>query len=442
MDDLLFPCSPSTEGMRGSDPDPAAPRVLRPNRAQLELRPADLDGLLPAEHRARLVWDFVTGSDLGAFYAQIKAVESHAGRPAIDPAILMTLWLYATLDAVGSARALARLCDEHDAYRWICGGVAVNYHTLADFRVAHAERLDDVLTTSVATLMAEGLVSLQRVAQDGVRVRAHAGSGSFRRAARLKALLAQATAQVQALKQELHDDPAATARRTAAARQRAAAARQARVARALARLPGVAERRRKARVEGPPRVSTTDPDAQVMKMADGGFRPAFNSQFSTATDSQIIVGVAVGNHGTDLGQLKPMVDQLWRRYGRRPAQLLVDGGYVALDDLRALAPPGLGCEIYAPPKTPRGHARPADRRARERDVTAAWRVRMATPAAQEVYRQRAATAECVNALARNRGLRQFVVRGLRKVQASLLWFALAHNVLRAVTLRQRAVATA
>jgi transposase len=440
MNDTLFPLPPL--GDVPADSRPAEPRVLRPNRTQLELRPADLDGLLPADHRARVVWDFVAGSDLGPFYAQIKAVESHAGRPAIDPAILMTLWLYATLEGVGSARALARLCEAHDAYRWICGGVSVNYHTLAEFRVAHGELLDHVLTTSVATLMAEGLVSLQRVAQDGVRVRAHAAGKSFRRAARLRALLDAATAQVQALKQELHDDPAATARRTTAARQRAAVERQARVARALARLPELAARRRKARVDGPPRVSTTDPDAQVMKMADGGFRPAFNSQFSTATDSQVIVGVSVGNSGTDLGQLKPMVDQLWHRYGRRPAQLLVDGGYVALDDLRALAPPELGCEVYAPPKRGRGHARPADRRARERDLTAAWRARMATPAAHAVYRQRAATAECVNALARNRGLRQFAVRGLRKAKATLLWFALAHNVLRAAALRPRAFAPA
>src|SRR6266540_1920479 len=178
MSDTLFPLPEATPG-RG-DAGSAPPRVLRPNRQQLELRPADLEGLLPAEHRARVVWQFVEGLDLGPLYAQVQAVEGHAGRPAIDPAILMALWLYATLEGVGSARAVARLCEEHDAYRWICGGVAVNYHTLADFRVDPGEVLDELLSTSVAALMAEGLVDLQRVAHDGVKVRASAGAGSFR----------------------------------------------------------------------------------------------------------------------------------------------------------------------------------------------------------------------------------------------------------------------
>lgn len=416
------------------------PRVQRPNRNQLELRPVDLEGLLPADHRARVVWEFVEGLDRQVLYERIKAVDGHAGRPAIDPTILMTLWLYATLEGVGSARALARLCDEHDAYRWICGGVSVNYHTLADFRVADADSLDTLLTTSVATLMAEGLVTLQRVAQDGVRVRASAGAASFRGGERLEQLLAEASTQVEALKREVHDDPSATARRTAAARQRAAVERQQRVARALAQLPEVTARRQKAGVKGPSRVSTTDPEARVMKMADGGFRPAFNGQFSTATASQVIVGVEGLNAGTDLGQLGPMVEQLQQRYGQRPAEMLVDGGYVALADIRALAPAESGCQVYAPPPAPRGRGRARDWRRRNDEATTAWRTRMATDEAKAIYKERAATAECVNALARNRGLQQFVVRGLRKVKAMLLWFALAHNLMRAVALRQAAAA--
>jgi transposase len=217
-----------------------------------------------------MVWHFVEGLDLGPLYAQVKAVDGHAGRPAIDPAILMALWLYATLEGVGSARALARLCEEPDAYRWLCGGVAVNYHTLADFRVGPGEYLDEVLTTSVAALMAEGLVELQRVAHDGVKVRASAGAGSFRRGARLERLVVEATAQVDALKREVHDDPGASTRRLAAARQRAATERAQRVTRALAQLPAVVARRKKAGLKGPARVSTTDPDARRMTRADGG----------------------------------------------------------------------------------------------------------------------------------------------------------------------------
>src|SRR5437773_318546 len=163
MNDTLFPL-PEPNEMPEETPC-ALPRVQRPNRTQLAWRPTDLETLLPADHRARVVWAFVEGLDLTAFYQAIKAVEGGAGRPPIDPAILMALWLYATLEGVGSARAVARLCEEHDAYRWLCGGVTVNYHTLADFRVGPPERLDGLLTTSVATLCAEGLVDLTRVAQ-------------------------------------------------------------------------------------------------------------------------------------------------------------------------------------------------------------------------------------------------------------------------------------
>jgi transposase/IS5 family transposase len=414
----------------------AAPRVLRPNRAQLELRPVDLDGLLPADHRARLVWEFVEGLDLTPLYQRVRAVEGHVGRPAIDPAILTALWLYATLEGVGSARALARLCEEHDAYRWMCGGVSVNYHTLADFRVAHDEVLDGLLTTSVAALLAEGVVTLTQVAHDGMRVRASAGAASFRRGERLEQVLAEATAQVEGLKREVHEDPAATTRRQAAARERAVRERRERVARALAEVPAVAARRKKAGVAGPARVSTTDPEARVMKMADGGFRPAFNAQLTTDTASQVVVAVGVTNAGSDFGQLTPMVEQVERRYGRGPRAVLADGGYVALDDVRKLAGPPWGCAVYAPPPTPRGPRRVDEPEERDDDVVRAWRARMATPAAKEVYKARAATSECVNALARNRGLQRFLVRGLNKARAVLLWFALAHNLLRAATLRR------
>lgn len=434
MNDTLFPLPDANEphGEAGN----AEPRVQRPNRTQLELRPVDLEARLAADHRARVVWEFVEGLDLSPLYQAIKAVEGHAGRPPIDPAILMALWLYATLEGVGSARALARLCEEHDAYRWICGGVSVNYHTLADFRVDPAEVLDRLLTTSVAALVAEGLVELTRVAQDGVKIRASAGGASFRRGERLTQCLAEAAAQVAALREQLEADPAGGSRRAAAAQQRAAEERRQRVAEALAQLPGLEARRRKAGVKGPARLSTTDPEARVMKMADGGFRPAFNAQLMTATQSQVIVGVELTNAGTDQGQLRPMVEQVQRRYGRAPTDVLADGGYVDLDDLRAVAGSDLGCRVYAPPPgsdDPTRAQRPLWRV--DDGLVAEWRQRMGTAAAKAVYRDRAATSECVNALARNRGLRHVVVRGLRKARAVLLWFALAHNLMRAVRLR-------
>jgi len=437
MNDTLF----ELPSPRTPSPQPEVkrePRVQRPNRAQVELRPVDLEGLLPPDHRARIVWEFVEGLDLAPLYAEIKAVEGHAGRPPIDPAILMALWLYATVEGVGSARVVARLCDEHDAYRWLCGGVSVNYHTLADFRVQHVGYLDGALTTSVATLMAEGLVTLTRVAQDGVRVRANAGAASFRRGPRLEACLAEAEAQVAALRQELHDDPAATTRRQAAARQRATDERRQRVAKALEHVPDVAAKK-KATEREQARASTTDPEARVMKMADGGFRPAFNGQFATETATQIIVGVDASNCGSDLGQLAPMVEQLQDRYGRAPAELLVDGGFVKHDDIIAVARPEVGCTVYAPVPAPRDPARdPYQPCPGDPEAIAQWRQRMGTEAAKTIYKERAATSECVNGIARNRGLQRLVVRGLAKVRAVFLWFALAHNLMRGVALRQAA----
>jgi len=442
MSDTLFPPPPGAALERQTESDKAVPRVQRPNRGQLELRSVDLDGLLPEDHQARLVWEFVEGLDLRPLYDGIRAVAGHPGRPPIDPAILMALWLYATLDGVGSARAVERLCEVHDAYRWLCGGVSVNYHTLADFRVGHGDALDRLLTSSVATLRAAGAVDLKRVAQDGLRVRASAGKASFRREERLGRYLAEAEAQVAALRAELAADPGAGARRQQAARQRAAEQRRQRVARALAKLPEVEARRRKAGVKGPARASTTDPDARVMKMADGGFRPAFNVQFAADTTGQAVVGVAVSDAGTDVGQLTPMVKQLQERYGTGPAELLADGGYVDLADIRALAGPDIGCKVYAPPpgaSDPTRAERPLWRV--DDAVIAEWRGRMRTPAAQAIYPERAATIECVNAQARNRGLRQVLVRGLAKVRAVVLWFALAHNLSRLMA-RRRAAAVA
>ena len=442
MDELFD--LPPTEAGPAEPEGRARPRLQRPQRDQITLRPSDLESLLPADHRARLVWAFVEGLDLAPLYDRIRAVEGHPGRPPIDPAILVSLWLYATLEGVGSARALERQCAEHDAYRWLCGGVSVNYHTLADFRVDHADVLDELLTRSVAALIVEGHVTLTRVAGDGMRVRASAGAASFRRRDTLAAALAEAETQVAALKAELEDDRGASSRRVAAARERAATERAERVRAALAALPELeAAKQRNGRPAEEARASLTDPDARVMKMADGGYRPAYNAGLATDTASQVIVGLELTNAGSDQGQLSPMIRQLERRYDRAPDAVLVDGGFVNLAEIEALAESACGTTLYAPPPTPRDPTR--DRHVPlpgDAPAVVAWRIRMGTPEAQRIYRERAATAECVNAIARNRGLRHIPVRGLAKARAILLWFALAHNLLRAVVLRAAATATA
>ena len=448
---MLFATLPESAAVNESSASvQGAPRVLLAERNQIELRAVDLDATIPLDHPARNVWAFVEGLDLTALYTAIGSVEGRAGRAAIDPKILQALWLYATVDGVGSAREIERLTEAHDAYRWICGGVNVNHHTLSDFRCARLDLLDDWLTHSVAVLTEQDLVKLERVAQDGMRVRASAGAASFRRRSTLERCLEEARAQVQELKGEIEADPDASNRRRGAARERAAVERQQRVAQALEQLAQVEEQKNKKPVakkeneteqhyakRSEPRASSTDSEARVMKMADGGYRPAYNVQFSTTTDSQIIVGVDVINIGSDQGQLSPMLGQVEQRYDERPAQCLVDGGYARHDDIEDAD--GRGTLVYAPVPKPKDSSRdpyvalPGDSQA-----IAQWRERMGTDAAKEVYKQRAATAECVNAIARGRGLTQFLVRGLSKVKAVALWYAIAHNMMRAVTLVQTA----
>ena len=417
---------------------PGRPRRRRAERQQVVTHIASLDSLLPEDHRARLVWEYVQGLDLGALYEPIRAVEGTAGRNALDPRILLALWLYATLDGVGSARPLARLCAEHVAYRWICGGVSVNYHTLSDFRTAHPAFLEELLTQSVAPLLHEGLVSLHRVALDGMRVRAGAGAASFRRRVTLEECQSQARKQVETLRQEIEADPAAGTRRQPAARQRAAQERSERVAKALGELAEI-EAKKTGEKKEKARASTTDPEARVMKMGDGGFRPAHNVPFATDTASQVITGVEVVNAGSDAGQMPPMIAQHQARYGQTPEETLVDGGFAQLEDIEEVSSPEVGTTVYAPVQKPRKEGRdPYQPRPGDSATIAAWRQRMGTPPAKEIYKERAATVECVNAISRNRGLRQFLVRGLGKVRTVALWFALAHNLMRAVALRASA----
>jgi transposase len=411
----------------------ARARVLMPNRLQMELHPSNLESLLPEGHRARIVWGYVERQELSAMYERIKALEGGVGRSAIAPEILYALWLYATLEGVGSARALERLTQSHDAYRWICGGVQVNYHTLSEFRAEQGEALDGLLSDGVASLMAAGEVKLKRVAQDGMRVRASAGAGSFRRQEKLEGYLEQAREQVAALKRQREEDPRAQSRRSQAARERAVREREERIEKALAQLPELAKiKQKQGKDAGAARASMTDAEATVMKMGDGGFRPAYNAQYVTDVDSQVIVGAAVVTVGSDLGQLVPMVEQVSERCGSVPVEWLVDGGYPGHEQLDAVA---AHTTVYAPvPKPKDTTTDPHARKASDSEAVAAWRERMGTEEAKAIYKERAATAECVNAQARNRGLTRLQVRGLAKVKNVVLLFALAHNVMRMLAL--------
>jgi transposase len=415
------------------------PRLRQADRQQM-IPTIALDGLIGPDHQARVVWDFCLGLDLSALYDAVRSRKGGPGHPAIDPRLQVALWLYATLEGVGSARALARLCSEHAAFRWIAGGVSVNPHTLADFRVGHLETLDALLTHSVAVLREQDLVDLNRVAQDGMRVRASAGAASFHRKATLEEHLQEAKEQVARLKEEMDDDPAAPSRRHAAARERAARERQERLERALARLPEM-EAKKKPDEKDKARVSSTDPDASVMKMADGGYRPAYNVHYAADCGSLVIVGVEVITTGSDMGQMAPMLDQIHRRFEARPGEVLADGGFASLLDIEAAQASPRGATVYAPVPRPKDPARdrheplPGDS-----PSVGAWRQRMKTEGAKEIYKERASTAECVNAHARNRGFYRLLVRGLAKVKAVATWFAVAHNLACGIRLRAPAMA--
>ena len=418
------------------------PRLLYANRAQGEFRDDSLEQLLPLDHVARDVWQFVETLDLSVLLAEIRSVPGHAGAPAIDPKLLMAVWLYATINGVGSSRPLAELCQNHLAYRWLCGGVAICYHTLSDFRTGHGEVLNQLLTQTVAVLLHEGVVDLQRVAQDGMRVRAAAGAASFRRPATIEKCLAEAQEQVEALQSQVDEDAGAASRREQAARQRAAAERVARLQAAQRELVEL-QQANAGRVPSRQvpadqlRTSTTDPECRRMKMPDGGFRPAYNVQFATTTDTGVIVGVDVTNAGTDCAEMLPMLEQIEERFEKRPDEMLVDGGFTVLEAIDTAAKEGT--TVYAPIKDEQkkrdAGQDPCVRQPKDTEATAEWRARMGTAEAKTIYKERASTAELVNAQARNRGLYSVTVRGQQKVLVVVLWYVLAHNFGRLQKLR-------
>jgi transposase len=415
-------------------------RFKRAERKQIEWRPLALDQLLPPDHRARVVWRYVESLDLEPLYAKFKAVEGAAGRDGTDPKILMALWMFATIEGVGKAREVGRLCERDLAYMWICGGVGVNYHMLSDFRVDHGEYLDELFTDTIATLLHQELITLETVAQDGMRVRASAGSSSFRREPTLEKCLEESAEQVKRLREEQQRDSSEDSQytRREAAQHRAAVEREQRIQQALAELPELREQKeqRKKGTGAEARVSTTDPEARKMKMADGGYRPAYNVQFASDGNTRLIVGVDVTNEGNDHGLMAPMYQSICERYGKTPKNYLVDCGFNTKDDITTVEQ--RGTQVFAPihgaakmlEKGNDPHARQRD----DSDEMVAFRKRMATDDAKTLYKTRPSIAEFPNAVCRNHGLTQFRVRGTLKTKAVAIWHALTHNLQRMMTL--------
>ncbi len=374
---------------------------------------------LPPNHRARLLWRVLQTLDLSAFTAKAKAVEGRAGRDVSSPAMLLTLWLYAISTGIGSAREIARRTKSDDAFRWIVGDKEVGHSALSAFRVGHGTALEKLMTDVLGVLLHKGLVSLDRAAQDGTRVRASASAPSFRREATLIDCREQAALHVKAVLAD--PDPGASE-----------GERQARIAGALdyqKRVEAAIATVQTLRDEGKedPRGSTTDADARVMKMPDGGFRPGYNIQLATAGSelggARTIVGLLVTNTGSDMGSVTPMLENIKARTGQLPGQLLADANHAKHSCIEAATAAGVEV-LIAVPKREQCATKPVS------PEVDAWRGRMKTEQAKRAYRARAALCELSNAhLKCHHGIDSVLVRGLEKVACVALLGAIAANIL-------------
>jgi len=428
--------SDSTDLFRGK------PRFGSAIRNQVEFVQASLDDLIPQDHQVRNILNYVEQMDLKSIYNKIKSTVGNPGRPPIDPKILFTLWIYAIVEGIGSARVIDRYCFEHIAFRWICGGVSVNYHTISDFRRNNANEFDELISETIARLMNRDLISLKRISQDGMRVRASAGSSSFRRKPSLKELKVIATEQVDLLRKEIDEEPSACLNRQEAAKKRAARERKERIDQALDELKretiekGIAKKKHRKpftqKEKDEMRVSTTDPEAKKMKMGNGGFNPAYNMQLAVDTESRFIVGNIVVNKNNDFDQMLPMFNQVKDRFAKIVHEWLVDQGYLVHDYIRNIQKQG--CKVFVNPSKV-GKKNAYEPHEGEDNELTEWRVRMGTDEAKEIYKDRASNSEWANAGMRNRGLKQLLVRGIDNVKAVLCLHTLTHNILRAIKLK-------
>lgn len=427
MDELFDDLAEQTSGKQRAL---GRARLRTPVRDEARLQVFKLDSLIDEDHPVRVIWAYAAKVDMSAFEAAVRSREGTAGMPQTSPHLLLALWLYATTDGIGSARALARACESVSAYRWLCGEVGVNHRILSEFRNDQGARIEQLLCEHVASLSAAGLIDLDEVAQDGVRIRASAGAASFRRRKTLESELAKATALLERLSRQDDDGP------SSGRRQRAARERAERVEQALANL-GEMEKLRQKRAktnarqtkrQKEPRASTTDPEARIMKMADGGFRPAYNVQFASLPGNGIVLDVTCQTVGSDGGLAEPMAARLEQAYGRRPTRHLVDGGYQSADDIAAAE--AAGTDFYCPPGKTKSGRDPCEPREGDTPAVARWRARMATEQGKGAYKRRS-VCELVHAKLRNRGTDRLYVRGRDKVETWMRWFALAANILTA-----------
>lgn len=422
------------------------PRINEPIRNQVEFKIFCLEDLISEDHKVRFVWEYVQKLDMSAFIKKIQSVAGNAGRPATDPRLLLAIWIYATIEGIGSGRVIETYCTDHNAFKWLCGNVSINYHTLTDFRSNNKELLDELLTQSVAIFLNLGLIDFNRIAQDGMRVRASASSSSFRRKQTLEDHYEIAKLYVQQLISEQESSHKTIMDKKKSRELRLAKEKKNNIRNALEQLENLNKKKEKAKKKqykklteqeiNNTRSSTTDCESRKMKMANGGYSPAYNIQMATDTKTQVIVGLSINNAGSDIGQMTPMHDQIQGKFEKWKVKIkewLVDGGYNDHDELEKMKKKNPDCQIYMPPKNSQLPESYAPKKG-DSPVVKEWRINMGTIEAKKIYKDRASTAECVNAAARNRGLQQFSVRGMDRVTSVMLIFALTHNIIRAISL--------
>jgi len=323
-------------GLTAGEKERASRRVrLKPiNREQMILRPVEVERLVTEDHEVRGIWEFVGRVDLSRYYEEIEVVEGEAGRPALDPRLMISLWIYGYSKGISSAREISRLCEYDPAYQWLTGLEVINYHTLSDFRVEHKEGLDELFTQILGLLSAEGLISLERVMHDGSKIKACASADTFRREEKIRAHLEAAHQQVEQMGDPRWAEEVSP--RVAKARQRAVREKQQRLEIALQELEKVRGSKSGTEAKEQARVSMTDPEARVMKQPDGGYAPSYNVQISTDAQERVIVGVGVSQSGSDYGELVGAAERVEQNMGETPDQMVVDGGFISRDNILAM----------------------------------------------------------------------------------------------------------
>jgi transposase len=429
--------------------NPATLKLKLANRYQYEFVSKCLDDLIPEDHKVRVIWDFVSNMDLSISLNDILSSYGSRGRPATDPKIMLVLWIYTIIDGNSSARKLEELCQNHDVYKWICGGITVNRTTLAEFRSLTPWKFDDLLTKCLAVMVKDGLISDCDFAQDGTRIKANAGFNSFHRESGLEALEIQMDNYIKELKKEEAEFPGVYERRKMQSKERYAREKKERVQAALRSLESarsektINAKRNHEKVSendlNEIRASTTDPEVRKMKMGDGGYRLAYNTQFSTGLDSRVIYGVDVVSTldpGTALRMIAQVQERLKKLDLKEIQSWIADAAYSAKRDIITIASLFPNCLYYAPPKPLKG-IDPKKNVKGDCEAIKKWRGLIGTEETTSLYSRRCSTAEFSNMQIKNCGLKEFLVRGLVKVRGMAFLHAIAMNVVRFLDLRKK-----